>query len=256
MRHQINTLRHLAAALGAARPRVLTTALAALLLLAALPACQATHPTTPISAPSPELKRVKAAIDQWPVVPPDSVEGLKRPFFATIRILNQRTTASGILDFHDPRDFRITAITEMGVILFDARMNWAGVTVLRQMPGLPTASVEALVSDLSIALRLPASLDGLTPSSNGATLLLKRTEPDTHKYTWTFDAASGRLKQIDADLGAFDTLHVQFHAYDTRGWPAELTVTRKARFYTINLSFTEDPVARRPDAPDRGSRRQ
>jgi hypothetical protein len=234
------------------RPALTATLLLAL-SLAALPGCQAAR-TTPISAPSPQAQRVKAALDQWPVVPPDAVEGLKRPFFATIRILNQRTTASGILDYHDPRDFRITAITEMGVILFDARMNWAGVTVLRQMPGLPTPSVEALVSDLSIALRLPASIDGLVPSNNGNSLLLKRTEADTHKYTWTFDASSGRLKQIDADLGPFDTLHAQFHDYNSRGWPAELTITRKARFYTINLSFTENPVASRTASGGAGQR--
>ncbi len=217
--------------------------------VAGLAGCNLGPRTLPISAPNPEYQRVRADLAQWPAVPKNSIEGLKRPFFATIRILNQRTTASGWLDFHNPRDFRITAVTEMGVILFDARMNWAGVTVLRQMPGLPTASVEALVSDLSTAFHLPASLEGLTPAGSGGSLVLKRTEADTHKYTWTFDAASGRLKATDVDLGLFDTLHIQYHAYDSRGWPQELSVVRKARFYTISLSFTDDVNDRRAGEP-------
>ncbi|HVX84874.1 MAG TPA: hypothetical protein VH253_08670 [Phycisphaerae bacterium] len=207
--------------------------------------CQGTGRTVGVSAPTAEQMRVKAALAQWPPrVPGDSLSGVKRTFFATIRILGQRTTASGVLSYYGPRDFRITAVTELGVILFDARMNWAGVTVLREMPGLPEASVEALVGDLSAVFHMPASLEGLTPEG-GEKLVLKRTEADTHKYTWTFDAGTGRLKQIDVDMGAFDTLHVQIKGYDGRGWPAELVIMRKARFYTVNLSFTDDPVARR-----------
>jgi hypothetical protein len=222
----------------------LRTVLLSLLLAATCAAAGcAAQQAVGVSAPNPAAQRVRAALDQWPVVRDTAAPGLKRPFFATIRIVGQRTTASGVLDYHNPRDFRITAATELGVILFDARMNWAGVTVLRQMPGLPKPSVEALVGDLSTAFHLPASLDGLV-SQGGDTLVLKRTEADTHKYTWTFDGSTGRLKQIDVDLGAFDTLHIQFKAYDGRGWPEELAVSRKARFYTINLSFTDDPVAR------------
>ncbi|HVS72090.1 MAG TPA: hypothetical protein VHQ47_12615 [Phycisphaerae bacterium] len=208
--------------------------------------CQsAGQQTVGVSAPTAEQMRVKAALAQWPPeAPAGSLTGVKRTFFCTIRILGQRTTASGVLSYYGPRDFRITAVTELGVILFDARMNWAGVTVLREMPGLPVSSVEALVGDLSAVFHLPENLNGLSPAG-GDRLILKRTEADTHKYTWTFDAASGRLKQIDVDMGAFDTLHVQIKGYDGRGWPMELVISRKARFYTVNLSFTDDPVVRR-----------
>jgi predicted NBD/HSP70 family sugar kinase len=109
---------------------------------------------------SPEGQRVSQALARWPEVVTDKA-GLKRPFFATIHVAGRRTTASGILDYHGPRDFRITAVTELGVVLFDARMNWAGISVLRQMPGLDKSLVQTLVGDLSLAFHLPSSLQGL-----------------------------------------------------------------------------------------------
>jgi len=214
--------------------------LLALLISVVFGACQFT-PTVPVAALSPEAQRVSQALAQWPEIDAGA-PALKRPFFATIHILGRRVTASGVLQYHSPRDFRITAVTEMGVILFDARMNWAGVTALRQMPGLDTSIVESLVSDLSKAFQLPDNLDGLAQKGNF--LILNRTEADTNKYTWLFDPSTGRLHQIDVDIGPFDTLKIEYPRYNAHGWPEELTVTRKARFYMINLSFTDSALAK------------
>jgi hypothetical protein len=130
----------------------------------------------------------------------------------------------------------------LGVILFDARCNWAGVTVLRQMPGLDKPIVESLVRDLSLAFHLPSSLSGL--AVKGKVLMLRRTEADTNRYTWIFDEHTGRLNEIDVDRGAFDTLRIEYPRYNALGWPEELTLTRKARLYSINLTFTDGSMVR------------
>ena len=206
------------------------------LVLLALTACDFT-PTTPVNALSPQAQLVQQTLELWPEIPTGG-SGLKRPFFTTIHIAGHRTTASGILDYHNSRDFRLTAITEMGIVLFDARMNWAGVTVLRQMTGLDKSVVATLVTDLSRAFQLPASLDGL--SEKGGQLVLRRTESDTYRYNRFFDLRSGRLRETDVDMGAFDVLRIQYLRYNSRGWPEELTVTRKARFYDVSFTFTDD----------------
>src|SRR5262245_37545550 len=93
-------------------------------------ACQYVPNARPISMISHEADLVTAAMTQWPRTNPGDPP-IKRPLFATIHLADHRSTASGILEYYAPHDFRITAATEMGSILFDARMNWAGVTVLR-----------------------------------------------------------------------------------------------------------------------------
>src|SRR4051794_40769721 len=87
-----------------------------------LAACQVA-PTVQVSNESVEAERVAQALAAWPEAPTGS-SAVNRPFFTTIHIAGKRVTASGVLQFHTARDFRITAVTEMGVILFDARMNW------------------------------------------------------------------------------------------------------------------------------------
>jgi hypothetical protein len=192
---------------------------------------------------SPEAQRVSQALSAWPEAAVGA-PGLKRPFFTTIHLAGRRVTASGVLEYHSARDFRITAATELGVILFDARMNWAGVTVLRQMPGLDKLIVESFVHDLSKAFELPASLDGLAQQGNS--LVLSRTGGDTNEYTWVFDPSSGRLRETEVKIGMFDTLLVDFSRYNAHGWPEEMTVTRKARLYSLNLTFSDGSIVRRP----------
>jgi hypothetical protein len=204
--------------------------------------CQASH-TVAVSAMSPESQRVSQALEAWPEAPVGA-PGLKRPFFTTIHLAGKRVTASGVLEYHSARDFRITAATELGVILFDARMNWAGVTVLRQMPGLDKLIVDSVVRDLSKAFELPASLDGL--GQQGNVLLLSHTDAESNHYTWVFDPSSGRLRETAVKLGAFDTLLVEYPRYNAHGWPEEMTLTRKARFYMINLTFNDGSIVRRP----------
>jgi hypothetical protein len=215
-----------------------------LLLLAAatVPACTTSAPTTNTGTLSPTQQRIAQASAQWPIVDP-SDPALKRPFFATIHIAGHRTTASGLLQFHNPRDFRITAVTEMGSVLFDGRMNWAGVEVIRSLPGIDKSIIETLLRDLATAFQLPASV--ATGTEKNGEFVIHDTGADTNKYTWTFDARSGRLRTTDVSLGLFDTLHIAYLRYNAAGWPAEILVTRKARLYTINLTFTDDTIAAR-----------
>ncbi len=185
-----------------------------LLMGLGLCACQTAPSTVAIAAASAEVQRVEEAAAEWPHVPAGEPP-LKRPFFATIHIAGRRTTASGLLQFHNPRDFRITAATEMGVILFDGRMNWAGVTVLRSLPGVDKSVIGTLVRDLATAFQLPTSFGGGVPK-NGV-LTIRQTGADTNKYTWMFNARSGRLRQTLVDLGLFDTLVINYLRYNAAG---------------------------------------
>ena len=189
---------------------------------------------------------------EWPHAPSDA-PAINRTFFATIHIAGHRTTASGVLQFHNPHDFRITAATEMGVILFDGRMNWAGVTVLRSMPGIDRGIIASLLTDLTTAFQLPDSLKGIQAKGGNpaggsppSELVLKRQGADTNHYTWIFNPATGRLRTLDVEMGLFDTLHIEYLRYNGDGWPQEMTVTRKARLYNISFTFTDSgDVAKR-----------
>ncbi len=217
------------------------------LALLAFTGC-ATDKTLNISAPTPEMQRIQAAMSAWPHAPADAA-AIKRPFFATIHIAGHRTTASGLLQYHNSRDFRITAATEMGVILFDGRMNWAGVQVLRSMPGIDRSIIASLLTDLTTAFQLPESLKGIeakgtTPAGAPALLVLKKQCADTNHYAWTFDAHTGRLRTLDVDMSLFKSLHIDYLRYDARGWPQELAL--KAPLYSISFTFTDDgDVAKR-----------
>jgi hypothetical protein len=211
----------------------------------ALAACQTTTPiassdkTYPVSMPREETQRVEAALARWPMAQ-NSTTPIRRPFFATIHAAGKRTTASGMLQYYGPRDFRITAVTEMGVVLFDGRVNWAGVTILRHMNGLDPGLVEILLRDLSRAMELPPDLNGLSIAPRKLTL--NKRLADTHNYTWTFDPATGQLRNTSIDLGLLDTLNVDYRGYNARGWPEDLLITRKARLLEIAFTFTDNNV--------------
>jgi len=208
-------------------------------LAAATAACQMPIHTTPVSLVSPAADKVQAALDHWPKAS-SQASPIKRPFFATVHAAGRRVTASGVLEYYSPRDFRITAVTEVGALLFDGRVNWAGVTVLREMPGMDKSVVETILSDMAEAFEVPSDIEGLGASAEG--LVLHRKAGDTHEHTWIFDPRTGRLMETEVDLGAFDTLHVDYRGYTPFGWPEELVITRKARLYDISFTFTDTMV--------------
>ncbi|HEX5105545.1 MAG TPA: hypothetical protein VFV87_17120 [Pirellulaceae bacterium] len=200
-----------------------------------LASCSATPGGKPVSELSPEAARVAAALQRMPQ--PSRGEGITRTFFATFHAAGQRTTASGVLQYYGPRDFRITAATELGVLLFDGRVDWAGVHVIRHMSGLDEGIVATLITDLSRAFDMPDDLEGLAASNDK--MLLKRKRGDGHTTTWTFDRSTGRLMRTDIDMGFLDTLHIEYRAYAAQGWPSDLYVQRRARLYDISLTFTK-----------------
>jgi len=175
---------------------------------------------------------VRAFVEQWPAV-------TKRTFFTTITALGNRVTASGIFEYEGPRDFRMTAITENGMILFDARRNWAGTHVMRSMPGLDTGIVEQIVRDLSLGWRMPENFERMRQS--GQTTLVQDLTADGLKATYTFGGHPLVLQKSQFSIGTLDTLSITYKTYDARGWPKDLSVQRPARFYSIQLSFTDEP---------------
>jgi hypothetical protein len=203
-----------------------------------LAGCESIPGARAISLQSPDAVRVRASLANWPR--PEPGGELRRPFFATMRVAGIRTTAQGILEYRGPRNFRVTAVTEMGVILFDGRVDWGGVTVLRQMPGLQTAAIEAMLTDMVRAFDLPKDLDGL--KAGDSKLVISRKLADTHDYTWIFNREDGRLMQTEVSLGLLDTLRIGYEGYTARGWPKDLQVARRARLYDVSFTFTDDVV--------------
>jgi hypothetical protein len=201
-----------------------------------LAACQAKPVAVPVAQLEPQVSRVEEGLRRLPKVSRANPE-LTRTFFATIRAAGQRVTASGVLQYYGPRDFRIAAITEMGVSLFDVRMDWGGVHVRRHMDGLTEGMVEMLVTDLSRAFEVPEDLEGLSVVKEK--LVVKKKRGDGRTITWMFDAESGELAETDVDLGLLDTLRIEYGKYGTDGLPRELHVQRRARAYEIFLSFTD-----------------
>jgi hypothetical protein len=207
-------------------------------MLCGMAGCSAVPNAHRVKLQDPDAQRVVEGLEKWPR--PAKGAAVKRPFFATIHAAGTRTTASGMLEYYGPHDFRLTAVTEMGVILFDGRVNWAGVTVLRQMPGLDKGVIETLLEDLARGFDVPAALDGI--KAGDSRMILERKLGDTHKYSWIFDRDSGRLRETDVELGFLDTLHINFNGYTAQGWPGEMTVVRKARLYDVAFTFTDSPV--------------
>jgi hypothetical protein len=210
-------------------------------VLTILSGCEFIPNTKPVSLSSTEATRVAGAIARWPMVKPGE-EPIRRTFFTTLHWGGQRVTAQGVMNYYGPRDFRMTAVTELGVILFDGRINWGGVTVLRSFPGLDKGVVESLIRDISRGLELPESLAGL--AGNTQALYLRKTLSDTHRHTWTFDLGTGVLRSTEVKLGMTDTLYVDYKAYDSRGWPEEVAVRRQARGLTAEFTFTDNTVVK------------
>jgi hypothetical protein len=213
-------------------------------MAAAFVGCQSAPRTTPVSTSSITEDRVAAALGRWPEAAAGGT-AIRRPFFATIHAAGKRTTASGVMQFYGPRDFRLIAANELGAVLFDGRVNWAGVTVLRHLPGLDESIVQTLLQDVSRAFEVPEELNGLSGGPGSDKLFLRKTLADTHHYTWTFEGPTGMLRSTDIDLGPFDTLHVEYRTYNARGWPEDVTITRRARLVDVSFTFTDNNVVQR-----------
>jgi hypothetical protein len=177
--------------------------------------------------PMPLAERIQQAMAAWP-------HTVHWTFFTTIHAAGNRTTASGVVDYRDPQHVRMTAVTEMGMILFDARITPDGVQADRLMPGLSASIVKDFVRDLALAFHTPANLADLKISSDRATLT---EDHDDHTYHYTF-GPDGRLRQTVVDVGLFDTVNIQYLRYNARGWPVDVTVSRPLRAYSLELSFT------------------
>ena len=177
-----------------------------------------------------------AALDQWPD-PADFPDGLHRHFFTTIHAGGKRTTATGILRYYGEHDFRITVITELGAVLFDARSSTDDATVYRSLPGLDTSIVQTLFSDLSQSFIEPSSLEGL--ELRKTQWVLHQTDTRRFKHTFEFNPDDGRLQTQNVSMGLFDTLQIAYKHYNVHGWPDELQISRPARLYAISISFDD-----------------
>ncbi len=199
-----------------------------------LTACQAVPNAKRVEAGGVDEQRVAAALAHWPQ---PSFDGIRRNFDATVHLAGVKAESPGVLEYHGPRDFRITAAKASGEMVFDVRFNWAGATVLRLKPGLPKAAVEMLATDIAHAFELPTGLDNLKAGQEK--MVLEQRKGDGNHYRWIFGRATGELLQEDIDLGLLDTLHIYFRGgYTAEGWPREVQVSRPARLYDVSLKFT------------------
>lgn len=205
-----------------------TARMATLLAGLALAGC-AERPAATLSTTGPSRAQVEQAMAQWP-------SRMHRTFFATIHAAGHRIAASGVFDARSPRDFRITAVTEVGNILFDVRFDWAGVHVIRVMPGLPESIVEAICRDISLAMRAPGNLADLRTREHDA--VLKNRSAEGYQFTYTFDA-KGRVTESRVEVGTFDTLTVKYERYDEAGRPVDVTMQRPMRAYTMALTLMD-----------------
>jgi hypothetical protein len=200
-----------------------------------LAACQAIPNAQRVASGGADEQRVAAALAHRPM---PSIPGIRKSFYATVHLAGIKSESPGTFEYHGPRDFRITAIKATGEMVFDVRLNWAGVSVLQIKSTLPKAAVEMLATDIAHAFETPISLDGLEAGDDK--MVLERRMGDGNRYRWIFDRATGELMQEDVDLGLLDTLHIYFRGgYSPDGWPREVEVSRRARVYDVLLRFTD-----------------
>jgi hypothetical protein len=202
---------------------------------AALAACGAVPDARPIALDSPEVQRVRAALAGWPR--PGAEAPLRRSFAAGVRLGDLRVAAHGTVEYYAPRDFRVTAATEDGALVFDGRVNWGGAILLRGRPGLDAGAFEALLADMVRAFEMPAELEGIEAGATKMALTFRKA--DGYDYTWIFDRADGRLRETEVDLGLFDTLRITYGDYSAQGWPGQLRLVRFACRYEVSFSFTD-----------------
>ena len=204
------------------------------LTLLALTACGPVPNARRLSPGSAEEQLVAAALARWPK---SSIDGIHRPFQATVQFAAIKSQSPGTFEYHGPRDFRITVARPGSDVLFDSLFNWAGVTILQIRSTIPRAPVEMLTEDIAEAFILPDRLDGLR--SGDSKMILTQRRGTGHKYTWIFDRATGELLQTDVDIGLFDTLHITFRGgYTSDGLPREVEFNRPARLYDVALKFS------------------
>lgn len=195
-------------------------------LLAVLPACQV--------APAGTREQVQETLARWPGRTP-------KTFFVTLHATGQRATASGFLDVPspaDPQTFRITALTELGYVLFDVSAAGGTVEVRRILPGLPQMIVTNLCRDVMLALAPPEHLERFASKGNESLAYFKTA--DGHHGHAHFEDTEGvrRLRSVEIEVGGFDKLTVEYGDYDADGRPLRMTLHRPLRGYTLLLRFT------------------
>ncbi len=142
-----------------------------------------------------------------------------------------------MLDYHGPWDFRLRVGIVGGPGLFDGRYDWAGIHFRSCSPAFDDRVATAIMEDVSAALRLPRSLEGLELGEHVSRLRVRGG--DGWEYTYEFAGTRGGLRMLTVTRGAFDTLEVQFPRYEATGWPREMTLYRPAYGYSAAFTFGE-----------------
>ncbi len=156
-------------------------------------------------------------------------------YSATITFMGQRIDAVGAIDFRTWRDFRLSATTPQGKLLFDARVNWAGFHNLHASAQLPDSPVGSICRDVSLALRPPEIKE---PLRNKDGYLEASFEDALHRhFTYYFNRTTMQLEKTTVQRASFDTLTILFPRHDSRGWPVEMIFERPHRFYKITMTL-------------------
>jgi len=178
-----------------------------------------------------ELAQASATTQQALAWPRD----FRCPFAAVITFAGRRIEAVGTLDYHTPRDFRLTATTPDGQLLFDARYNWAGCHNLHASAAVPDSAVGGMCRDVSLALERP-QLTGPLHIKDGLALA-SRTDQYLRHFTYYFPPGVERPEKTTVLLGTFDTLTIHYRRYNARGWPVEVVFDRPYRFYRTVITL-------------------
>lgn len=182
------------------------------------------------AALSPEAVRVQTVLDQWP-------REFKRDFTATFTFFGKDLAGTGTLEVHGARDFRIKCFSRSGKPIFDARMNWAGITVLHARNAVERGMVESLMRDIRLALEPPANLELLRENAGGYEL--RYSDAELYRHEYKFDKEF-RLVETEVDYAPRDSVIIKFEGHTHQG-PQQVQINRPARLYRVTIQFQPAP---------------
>jgi hypothetical protein len=171
------------------------------------------------------------------VVPTSWPHEFKETVTAEIVFFGKHISAVGMIDFHNARDFRLTAAGPDGKLLFDARYNWAGCHNMHRSALIPDSAVGTICRDISLALQ-PPNGEGLHAKEGYD--ITTHTDAQLRHFTYYCHRQNAQPEKLTVQLSGFDTLTIHYRRYDARGWPTQIYIDRPYRFYSVTMTMEGD----------------
>ncbi len=205
-----------------------------LAILAVVGGCSQLRPAIyqPPNVPAPERQAVARALAAFPV-------GFDRQFFASLRLGHHEWTMVGRLHVHAARRFRLTCASELGTLIFDARVRGSRIQILKIAAGEPARLPISFCRELYQALTAPA----LATANVRALVRLKHEarircrDAAGNVYTLTFAGPAGHLHICAVNPAGGARLLIQYLHYDNAGMPGELVLWNSGRGSLLILDF-------------------